>query len=342
MIRNVRARTTAEIVMWSSHVTGKTTDPREVYAKESARTRGLRAIAAANDCLFVEVEHKWLDRMIIENLTQADLLYDGTHMRADKTHWMSDFIIPELVRVPGAAGVPDRTGKVEDSQWKNLKRSADGSYEFDFSGNRIVAVSDGTGDADASATFLLDGKPLAEHRSLWVTTHVKDPQAPAWDRPSPISEVRFCATPVEEDWTFTILPTSATNALPIRYSVKGSVTGEDGEGRTDRVFCSKSGRCVITPEACPIVWQSNWLRKKPPQPGKTYVWKTAPMFAKEYKPTAKGAETLVLQGCANCRHSLRIVPNRKDAKLGIAALRVYAPPVQRSWSPLWEDDTSYP
>lgn len=339
IIHNVRARTTAEIVLWSSHVTGRNVDYLERMANEGQRTKGIRAIAEENDCLFIDVERKWLERLMIEGKDTMDILSDGTHMKPSMTWWMSDLIIPELVRVRGLSPDSEKIGSIGVKPWTEAKSQTDGSFVLKFRGNRIVAISDGTGDSTASATFLLDGKPLAEHKALWTTTRVDGPNKPHDVQP-PISEIKITRTPVAEEWSLTILSDTPTNALPIHYSVCGSVTGEDGEGWTDRTFLSRSGRCMITPDCCPMVWQYNWLRRWAPKPGTVFKWKTVPLFAECYRPIPAGSETLVLQGCANCTHELTIVP--KGGKLGISGFRIYSPATVRSWENSWTDDVSHP
>jgi hypothetical protein len=187
----------------------------------------------------------------------------------------------------------------------------------------VVAISDGTGEAGIKARILLDGKPMDNMKGLWAITRPSLALA-SW-MPA-INNIGFEQPLLEEKWTLTCLSDSEPDGKKIHFTVKGSVTGEDGEGWSTRRFVSNSGRVIIEPS----VWYSipivlNYRKMKLPE-NYQVTWKAYPLFACIYEPQAAGTRTLLIQGCANVKHTLTLVP-KENGVLGIGKFVVYSPPL---------------
>ncbi len=150
IIRKVRETTTAEIVLWTSHLDKKEAESREsiegLLAEPDTRSKAIKDIAARYGCLFVDLRKKWC-RMMLDTGTGCDvLLMDGIHMRPDGPAfgYYSNFIAEELVRIPETNGEPKFSGTITEIPVTDsrVKSAADGSLRLEFEGNRVVAVSD--------------------------------------------------------------------------------------------------------------------------------------------------------------------------------------------------------
>ena len=337
MVRMARERTSAEIVLWTSHVNDPKSDIDKLLAERDERSRFIIATAEKYRCHIIDLNLKWLRLLKEKGWQPSELLCDGIHLNGKGNMYYKDFIEEELLRIPGASGDAAANGTIEFIPW-------DGKGDFAFDGNRVVAVSDGTADADLDAEILLDGRPLAGMPELWAVTR---PTALfAWF--PGVHSFRFGKTvPVAEDWTFEIaprrdgdptnsvvhnfdipgasMPPAFSKLVPRRFKVHGSVSGDDGEGITTEEFVSKSGRLVIPTRAW-VSW--GWWQNQIPGPGeKKSHWTVRPLFTDRLKATAAGTETLILQGCANGPHKLSIkLP--KGAKSGIAGFKVWTPAKQ--------------
>ena len=316
IIRNVRERTTAEIVLWTSHLSANETLDKNPDA--DARIVAIRAIAKKYDCLLIDVRKKWIAYLKEHNLQPKALLSDGVHLNNEGVKLMASFIAPELVRIPGLATTPQAgtvAGVPIDSP--AVSRDAAGNLTLAFTGNRVVAISGGKGEG--TAEVLLDGQPMASRPELWAVT--RPSTGPQIWMPA-IKQISFEKAPMAEDWTLTCLSDSTPDAKKVHFNVTGSVTGDDGEGFSTEKFVSKSGRVVIDPADWHLNWSLGYKKLKLPQ-GFQVKWKSYPLFTAKYEPQPAGMETVLVQNCANTAHKLTL--KGAAGKTGIGGFRVYKP-----------------
>ena len=337
MVKWAREETAAEIVLWTSHLASYNKEPEELLQKRDARSLAILETAAKYHCHIIDLNDKWCRHLVKKGLKKGAYLADGIHLNGAGQMQYKDYIEEELIRIKGAKGDEAATGSerfipIGDKQ---VTTAADGTLEFAFDGNRVVAVSDGTADEKLNAEIRLDGKPLASYPEMWTAT-----------RPSPLI-MWFPGLhafgpgpkpPVEEDWTLEILPPrkgDPTNEvphavgelernskfIPFRFKVTGSVSGADGEGLSTEPFVSKSGRLSIPVRAWAL-WP-HWKGSRPQVGAKTF-WSVHPLFTDRLTPTPAGSETLVLQGCASGPHKLTVkLP--KGASCGLKGFKVWKP-----------------
>ncbi len=316
ILRNVRARTTAEIVLWTSHLNSRETLDKNPDA--DPRIVAIRAIAKKYDCLLIDVRKKWIAYLREKNLSPPALLRDGVHLNKEGVELMASFIVPELAYVSELATTA-QAGRVTEVPLDSpaVTKDKSGALTLAFRGNRVVAVSDGAGSG--AADVLLDGQAMAGRPELWAVT--RPSTAPKMWMPA-IKQVCFEKTPLAEDWTLTCLPDSTPDAKNVHFQVVGSETGADGEGFSDAKFVSKSGRVVIDPADWHLAWCLGYKKLQLPA-GFQVKWRTYPLFSAKYEPQPAEAETVLVQNCDNGPHKLTL--QGSAAKLGIRAFRVYAP-----------------
>lgn len=321
IIREMRRRTTSEIILWSSHLNEiEAADPAAKLVQRDKRTLGIRSIAERHHCMFIDLNRKWAELLLGSDM-KAGALVSGVHLRKNALPIYAGMLTGELVRLPDA---PDLT--VSGGVITTVKPEVrEGRMIVPFVGNRLLAVSDGTGKAGASARVLLDGKPLSECPELWAAT--RPSAGPMW-MPC-VNRVAFERTPVAETWTLTYPDGIDSNrSVRARFTLSGSVTGPDGEGVTTEDFLSKSGRVrIMAEDHAAAKWQCGMFRK-PLKPGFVVRWQAYPLFVETYSPQPAGVETRLVQNCRNDAHVLEIVPDAGSAvgDLGLGSFVSFAPP----------------
>ena len=321
IVKKVRETTTAEIILWSSHLS-KGQRAQDMLAERDLRTRTIADIAERYGTMYVDLNRKWSEMLLKNGWAEYDILADGIHMntRSPALDLYAQFLYEDMARLPGTDAESAVNGKIECVSLSDprVKRGADGSLTLSFVGNRVVAVSDGTGDAGATGTLALDGKDPATFPELWYTT--RPGRGPMW-MPF-VDHVDIDAPAVAEQWTLTFLEGTKPDANPVVYSVEGSVTGPDGIGNTKVRFRSNSGRAVLDPKDINCVWQYAYSKKQA-QVGFKVKWETTPLFAAPYVPVPAETRTMLVQNCSNGSHELTLTA--RNGSLGIRSFLVYSP-----------------
>ncbi len=323
IVRRVRERTSAEIVLWTSHLNIVSRDkPDEINTSHDARAAEIRAVAPKYDCMLIDLREKWRKHLADNSLAAKNLLTDTVHLNPQGCELYAGLIGEELVRAAELGDNPTAAGRLTTiaADAPEVARGPDGSLTLRFHGNRVLAVSDGKGAAGANATLLLDGKPMDGMKKLWAITRPSVGPARIW-MPA-INHIAFEQPLVEEDWTLTCLPDSTPDGKKIHFRLQGSVTGEDGEGWNTERFVSNSRRAVLEPSDWRIAWTLGYRKATLPE-GFTVTWRSCPLFAPRYEPKAAGTRTLLVQGCTNREHTLTLIP--KGGVLGIGRFVVHAP-----------------
>jgi hypothetical protein len=136
--------------------------------------------------------------------------------------------------------------------------------------------------------------------------------------------MQLSGSPQAENWTLTVLSTDTLKGN-LRFSLKGSLTGEDGTGSSDSLFKSRSGRIVIAPEG--------WFRRNPPgdfrqfawlAPGDQLHWQVKCMCHDEFRPVE--GTVRVVSGLRNGNHALKLSGKSLPAP---EEVRIYQPPLQK-------------
>lgn len=318
IIRNIRTRTTAEVLMQTDHVTkwpAEKPDPnvdKGLWWDDRMNNEVLPRIAKQYGCGLATVRSEWLTYLRANHLEPSALLKDGVHLNDHGCYVMAQLVERHLVYRPELT--PELTVHEEKPQWN------DGKLTLTFEGNRIDAIANPGGSG--SVTVLIDGKAPSTFGLYYFTR----PQPNPW---SPLALVRVDHdTPLlKEEWTLTVTE-GASGDTPWKYRVEGSVTGPDGMGQSDKPFVSSSGRVKIAPEAF-----FRGTGKEAITVGYTIRWSALPLFTDTYTPpnipdpTREYPVTLV-QGLPNGPHTLTLVATDAKNPPTIKTLRIYCPPVK--------------
>jgi len=319
IIRRVRTRTTAEIVLATHHDVGRENDYRG--------SEGIRRIALKYQCGLVDIEKQWQATMAREGTQPKDYLADSVHHNKRGAELYASLMNAFLVRDPALPPAPAESWIKELSATDAgaVKRLPDGGLEVAFRGNRIDALAGP--EPTAVAEVLIDGRQPSSFPAAYTPT--RPSAAPfTW---MPAFKVLGHQNPlVVEDWKLRVVE-STPDGKSFRFRVTGTVTGDDGEGSNTQAFVSRSGRVAIEPGSNWMVAWSLGYRKKEMPADFEVRWQVLPRFVDRLDfPAAPGpglenAVTLI-QGVAPGPHTLRLTPGA-GAKLTLRGFRVYQPPL---------------
>lgn len=340
IIRRVRERTTAEVLLWTSNLRWPKDVPPDgdpqhssvlgVDAQDQAIADLYHRLGEELGCEVADVRVGMQRYLAEHGLVVKDTLRDTVHPNE-----LGNFLLAELVKphLRYDAAFPSESWQdlvtdvpVEDAR---VTRGEDGSLTLSFEGNRIDAIAAHTNDEEpGSARVLIDGRPPSEFPELYY--HERPGETPVAGRPA-FNKIEHEAPLVEETWTARIIECDPAEGVDVlRYEVTGSVTGPDGVGDHKERFVSNSGRVIIPANQ----WMVNWslrYRDVPLPEGYEVTWRVLPLFTDVYQapvtedPAREYATTLA-QGLSNAQHTVTLVPNG-DGALPMAAFRVYRPPL---------------
>jgi hypothetical protein len=307
ILKLIRTRTTAEVLMQRDHVTKWPVEKPEqkdpMWWDHMMNDVFLPDLAKKYGCGLADVRGQWLEYLKANQLEPKALLKDGVHLNDHGCFVMAEIVKRYLVYKP--ALLTDAAKSVV----QEVKPGPGGKLEFD--GNRVDVVA-GKG---AAVEVLIDGKKPSAHPELIAFTRTSLSQA-YWG--PALLRVSSEAPRVVEEWTLKVLEVDE-KAERIKFTVAGSVTGPDGEGVSAERFVSKSGRVVIEP--------GDWWVKNV----QAFTKKALPVgFEVKWKAVLQGADALegggvAAQGLSNGRHVLEL-------KGPVDGVRVYRPSVPISAS----------
>ena len=330
ILRRTRERTTAEILMQNDHVTKpadltEETDPAKVPIQSGKwdafmNHNWLPSLAKQYGAELCDQRAIWKTYLAENKLEPKALLKDDVHLNAHGEFLMAEIVKAHLRRdasfdpAPAEAWVKTLVvGK--DARFEN------GKLRVEFEGSRVDVVCQAGSAAPAAVT--IDGRKPSEFPELHGFTRAVTAPPGKWPVVAPIGSEKPLLV---EDWTLDVKRADPANEKLFTFTLTGSKTGPDGEGRSDARFVSKSGRIVIAPEDWNAAYALALQGIKPVPDAFTVQWKVEARFVDEFvSPGVKDAsvETTVTlaQGLANTKHTLEIAGGAET----IAALRVYHP-----------------
>jgi hypothetical protein len=335
IIRRTRERTCAEILQQNDHVTKpeqltEEMDPAKVpiesgHWDQFMNFNWLPSLSRKYGTEFCDQRALWKRYLTEYQLQPKDLLKDGVHLNPHGEYVMAEFVQAYLRYDPKLGPSPAeewvKTLEIgKDVQWK------DGKLRVEFEGNRVDAICT---RGDTAAVVLIDGKAPSEFPELYGFTRALATPGGKWP---PIAPVRSGKPLVFEDWTMQVQADPA-NDKAYTFSLAGSKTGPDGEGRSDQQFVSNSGRIVIEAGDWNVPFALGVLGgQKPLPPIFTVKWRVVAYRSDEVitpipRDPAMESRWTLAQGLANTKHTLEILCDAGTPP--VKGLRIYRPPLDR-------------
>ncbi|HEV3028604.1 MAG TPA: SGNH/GDSL hydrolase family protein [Planctomycetota bacterium] len=283
ILKLIRTRTTAEILMQRDHVTKWPVEKPEqkdpMWWDHMMNDVFLPGFAKKYGCGMADVRGQWLSYLKEYRLEPKALLKDDVHLNDQGCFVMAEILKRYLVYKPGLLSEEAKASVRTFPLGKDLK--------LEFEGNRVDLVG------GKAAGVLIDGKKPSEFPECIAFTRTSLSQS-YWG--PALLRVSSTKPRVIEEWTLRVLEVDE-KAERIRFTVTGSVTGPDGEGVSAERFESKSGRVVIEPGDWWIKSVQNFTKKAVPA-GFEVKWK-AVLLGEEASGT-------VVQGLPAGRHVLEL------------------------------------
>jgi hypothetical protein len=326
IIRRVRERTCADILMQTDHITRddsltEETDRQKLTPKQWDPWMNhvfLPDTATHYGACRADIHKLWKQYLQANHLKAGDLLKDGVHLNAQGEWLMAELLKPYLAPLPPKPGYDsDNAGRVRTVAIPASPE--DEQVRLEFSGTRVDAIFQP--NAKGRAKVLIDGKPPSAIPELYGFTRVSAFPNSSW----PILLKVDSQTPlIAEEWTIQVTSQSP-DGKQCDFALRGSVSGEDGAGSSTNRFASKSGRVVIAPDDWNLAYCVEVFHRQLPA-SHTLSWRAVLHGADAVEPpgtppNVEAAVTLA-QGLPPGNHKLELRGERLGALL--QAVRVYA------------------
>jgi hypothetical protein len=323
IIRGIRSRTTAEVLLQKDHVGAKWPAEKPdqkadkgLWWDHMMNNVFLPDIAKKCGCGIVDVRGPWVAYLKANGLQPKALLKDDVHLNDHGCFLMAELVKRYLVHRPEVAD-PASAEAVKTLEVGKDIQAKDGKLTVAFDGNRVdVVLAAGKG----SVAVTVDGKKPSAFAECWAATRATWGPDDTWF--PAVAPVRVGAPAADEIWTLRITEPGAFREKSA-FEVTGSKTGPDGAGDTKSRFVSKSGRIVLEPGD----WYTAFTPygKKPFRAGFEIKWKTFLTGADEAAAAESGGKTVtVVQGIPVGTHTLELTGE------GLAAVRavvIHRPPL---------------
>ena len=344
IIRRVRERTCADILLQTDHLTrddqfAEETDPAKLTPKQWDAWMNhsfLPATAAKYGACQADIHEQWKRYLQTNRLKPAALLKDGVHLNAHGEWLMAELLKPYLAPLPAKAGYdPYNDGRVHPVMAPWIGSIGVLTETVEFTGTRVDVVpakgaksraGAGAGALSEAVWVRIDGQKPSKLPALYGFTRVSAFPLSNWPV---LLKVGSQAPLVVEDWTLRLADISA-DGKSARFTLHGSVTGDDGEGVSTNRFVSKSGRIVLEPEDWNLAYCYAVFKRTLPA-GHEVKWQAVLHGQDSVIPVTgpAGVEkaVTVAQGLPPGKHVLEISGAADGARE--AAVRSYEPSAER-------------
>ena len=349
IIAGMRKQNTSDIMVFTHQIAW--IDNEEGLARrtasDDASSEKMRELAEKYDCELAEVREEWREYLKAHSLGINELMGNkvksNVHPNVEGHTLLAQLVLRHFQHHPNnpdkyAAAVNtcrpgDSAVQFTGAAWQRapqgwLGRDAKSALKLTFDGNRVDVLAFAATDL-GSAKILVDGKPPSQMPELYRCTR---PSAAPYVWWPGVKRVTLAGTapPVLETWTMTLTDVDKDKGT-VGFTLKGSVTGDDGGGSRGRDFVSNSGRIHIAARDFNVLGALRY-RKKDCPPNFKITWQVVPLFVEQWRPRAiPGAsveEVVTLVKCLpNGRHTIEIAPNG-DGNVPVQALRVHNPPLR--------------
>jgi hypothetical protein len=327
ILYTIRSRTAAEIAIMTDHYTG------ENRWSDTMSYHILPTLAEKYKCDIIDIRDPWKVYLKDNNLQPSALLKDGVHLNG-----YGNFLMAELVK-PLFKFKPD-LGEDPFGLCRTYTDKREFSFHGDtltlpFFGNKAEVITSNSGtDSGDSLKVLVDGRPPSSYQGCYFISRPYNNEGKKWPWELPaMIHVNHTKPWVNEEWTCRFI-----NAEPpfsdFSFSIRGSVTGSDGEGKGGTDFISPSGRVII--KGGDAEQGGDWhlnrsfqVLKTITKPGDEVKWKTYSCSVDYYKPlitrdTIIENISILFQGIPNSPHKLQLIKTGRVAP-GISQIRIYKP-----------------
>lgn len=248
LIRHVRERTCADILIATDHVTRTENLTEEIQRGKLSPASWdawmnhvfLTDLAEKYSLCRADVRRAWKHYLGAHSLEPSALLKDSVHLNEHGEWLMAEIIKQHLAPLPKLNGY----NPFDEPRVRTLRANLVGdakSWVSEVSGRRVDLVFKPR--ATAPIHVRLDGRQPSANPALYGFTRVSPFPGSDWPL---LLKVGSQAPLGAEQWKLTIHE-SAKDGSACRFTLAGSVGGEEGGDWSTNRFVSRSGRVVIEP-----------------------------------------------------------------------------------------------
>ena len=329
IIRRTRERTGAEVLMQTDHVTKpadftEETDPAKLppagkHWDAFMNQNWLPGLAKKYGCELCDQRSIWKRYLTANKLTPKALLRDDVHLNAHGEFLMAECVKAYLRYDPAAKPAADDWHAVV-----GFGAARAPLIVHKVTGSRVELLFQPGATKPVEVT--VDGVKPSEIPGAYDFTRAMAKPGGKWPV---VAGMRPTGNPVAEQWTMEMVK-DGVKPKHFTFTLTGSASGPDGEGRTDATFVSKSGRVTIAPDNWGVEYALA-LRGIKPVPDKlTVTFETVLQGADVVMPpeARPGCDrvAVVIGGLTNGRHQILLA----DESEGTAGVRVTRPPLGRA------------
>lgn len=332
IVRRLRERTTAEILLTTDHVTksdeldepsdSRTLTPEGGPFAAFMNHRFLPGLVPTYQTALCDVRGAWKQFLITRGLTPDALLSDEIHLNARGDALMATLVERCLREAPELGPSPAERW-VETYLVGEQARFVGSTLHLRFEGSRIDVVT--RAGASGTVDVRIDGKPPSDYPELTSFGRAHADEGGKWP---PVYGLESKAPRLLETFRFDV-ERSADQPAVYRFSVTGDRGGFEGEGRTDQRFVARSRRLVIEPDDWNVDYAFQLAGHTPAPARFTVRVRVEPHFTDAFAaipgdPSRERVLTLA-QGLTSGPHELTLTGDGTH----VAALRVHRPPGAR-------------
>ncbi len=349
ILRGIREQMTADVLVFT-HQIAWNPNPAALArrtAADDASAAKMRELARKYGFELADVRKEWRQYLAVHHMPIRELIGDkvhgNVHPNVEGHTLLAQLILRHFRPPPAQVPEPDvdgvRTLRPGDPAlsftgpaWPRRNGTLVGGSKHSalriaFTGNRLdLLLPPGAAPACGSARIVIDGKPPAAYPGLLRCTRPSVAPYVWWPA---VRRVTLGDSPKIEQWTLVFRDVDVEKGR-FSFELRGSKTGPDGRGSSDRPFVSNSGRIRIDPRDFTIIGALRY-RHKPCPPRFQATWRVVPLYRDPWRPDPlplPGVEqrdtvvTLLPFG----RHIVDIVP-LGDGPVPVRAVRTYRPPL---------------
>lgn len=344
IVRRLRERTTAEVLLQTDHVTtvgdlNEETDARKLAPRSESWSAFMNhaflpGLVDAYQVALCDQRSAWKQYLQTQRLAPSALLLDVVHPNTQGDALMAALVESCLVRAPELDPSPAESWQTSLPE-SALEQTSGRSWRTTFEGNRLEAAVAASNPAEA-LEVLIDGRPPSTFPGAYSFARAHAEGADKWP---PIHDLSYALAPGQtrlvETFTLSVRRVSADSQVPAHYAfdVVSDKAGPEGSGRSDQHFVSRSGRLVVDPEDWNVAYAFELAGVKPPPDRFDVTLRVEPHFTDTIAPRAtshaEGQRVVTLAaGLPNTKHELTLTSRSPRAAPGVA-LRVHRPPLGR-------------
>lgn len=309
ILRRVRERTTADILLQTDHVTRpamlrEETNPGKLTPKNWDAWMNhvfLPDVAARYGACRADVRDLWKRHLRDTQLEPRDFLKDEVHLNARGEFLMAQLIQPYLAPLPPdsvRSYRPFDNDRVRSLRWTG----SGGVVRGVFSGTRLDIQPQ---PGQSWRVRIDDQPPTVAPGAVGFSRSSAFPQS-NWPM---LLRVGSKVAPVPETWTLTVTGISADGG-EVRFQLRGSVTGDDGDGVSTRRFESRSRRVVLEPDDWNLAYCYRVFHREV-APGQVITWSAEArgvdqVSAASPAGVAEAGWVTVAQGLSNGSHTVEL------------------------------------